>query len=147
MLISDEITIPYESLGDWAALLVTSIVYAIWAVLTLIGCRRFAQRTRMSVLAAFIAVLLLVGGLVPYALVFLNVDALAYRLVVRAAFPGPLTSRSAELLTNLVSERGWAFIKSPWAAGARGVVFLASPVVAVIVSILATRSRRSVTVV
>jgi hypothetical protein len=146
MLISDEIKIPYESVGDWTALLLSWVVYVTWCVLTYVGCRRFAKRTGMSVLTAVFAVLLFASGLIPYALVFLKLDAFAHRLLVQAALPAPLTPRSAELLTNLVSERALAFIKSPWGEGARGLVFLASPLVAVAVSVLATRSRRSMAI-
>jgi hypothetical protein len=142
MLIPDEINVPYDSLADWTALLFSSVVYTVWSVLTLAARRRCAERTKMGILAWVIAVLLLATGLALYGFVFLKVDALAYRAAVRAALPGPLTPRSAQLLTNLVVDRAWSFINSPWAAGARGMAFSSSPLFAVAIAAVATRARR-----
>jgi hypothetical protein len=147
MLISDEFKVPYESLADWTALLVSSVVYAGWSVLTLLAWRRFAERTSMKILASVIGVLFLATGVVLYGLVFLKVDALAYRAAVRAALPHLTSARFAELLTTHAADRAWSLIRAPSRAGLRGLAFLTSPFFAVVVAILVVRAKHSVKVV
>lgn len=139
MLSSDELTIPYERLADWAALVVAAVAYVGWSAASLFGFRLFVHRTRMRVLGTTIAALVLIAGLAVYALVFLSAHRVAFQAAVNAVFPEPLDAGSRTLLLALVSERGRSFITTPWITGLRGIAFYALPFIDFAAVLLARR--------
>ncbi|HEV7238728.1 MAG TPA: hypothetical protein VGQ36_05770 [Thermoanaerobaculia bacterium] len=141
MLISDEFTVPYQSLADWAALTSSAVIYVAWAALVLYWARTFARRTKMRMLSALLTVVLLSIGLLGYGLLFVQLEQLAFGIAVRAAFPEPISPAADLLLADLVSERGWAFIRSPQAFGMRGFAFYALPFLGIAGVLMRARTR------